>query len=424
MTSETWSIDQLYDWINAVIETTLGGDIWVEGEITNLTRSPKGHVYFQLQQIDPDPGRPRSSLAVTLFEWNRRNVNHQIQRFGTSMRMSDGVCIRIRGSIELYAPRSTVQMKMISIDPAFTVGALASDFQSAVATLHQQGLTEVQKQLLVPARPLKVACITSLGSAAHADFVHEISEASTALNVTMVDARVQGSDAVASLMHALEVCRELPVDLITIVRGGGARTDLVAFDDLDLASAIATMGVPVWTGIGHEIDTTVADVVAHTAHKTPTACAGAIVEHGRRVHDELTALAQRCERATHITLLRAAQQLDTLRERVGHLGLNQLSRQEFKLSEAATSVRRSTTRLDALQSELLQLQARVHAHHPMGVLARGYAIVRDASGALVTRDLPVNSAVHIQTAQSTIDATVTSVTHQPLEDHLESTHYE
>ena len=411
MTDETtWRISQLTDWLNAVIATSLGGEIWVEGEISNLQRSTAGHVYFTLVEPDESTDRARSApqtLAVTLFDWHRTNVNRHLKRTGGNVRMGDGVRVRIRGAVEIYGARSQLQLKMTGIDPVFTLGSLAAERARLLATLQAEGLLDANRMLAAPALPLRLVVITSIGSAAHADALHELSSADVGFDVTVIDARVQGAGAPASLITALEAAELLDPDLVVLVRGGGARTDLVAFDDEGVARAIATCPIPVWVGLGHETDRTVADELAQRSLKTPTACASAVVDAVAQAIDRLERCWETVLDATEAALRSASQRLNLTAARLGTSTEADLRRADRALmsatilmsaraattmDDAARSLDTATARLtaapaQAIAARLANLDALddlVRAYDPTAALARGWSITRTASGQLAT----------------------------------------
>jgi exodeoxyribonuclease VII large subunit len=168
-------------------------------------------------------------------------------------------------------------MRMTSIDTEFTLGRLAAERDRILRVLAAEGMVERNGALPFPAVPLRVGLVTSVGSAAHADFLHEIEASGFAFHVVVADARVQGAEAEASLVGALAAACAAGAEVVAIVRGGGSRLDLATFDREVVARAVALAPVPVITGIGHETDDTVVDRVAAAAYKTPTACAAALV---------------------------------------------------------------------------------------------------------------------------------------------------
>ena len=154
----TWTIGRLTEWLDVVIADSLGGEIWIEGEISGLQRHSSGHVYFTL--IDESGGATAATLSVTLFRWNRELVNLQLKRAGGAVRMGDGVRVRVRGEVKLYPTRSQYQLRMTAIDPSFTLGNLAAERAALLARLDSEGLLGANGLLPVPLVPIRVAVST------------------------------------------------------------------------------------------------------------------------------------------------------------------------------------------------------------------------------------------------------------------------
>lgn len=432
----TWSVGGLHAAVNDVLAHVLGDVVWVEGVLTGLNRSPAGHVYFDLVDAEhegPEARRPR--LSVTLFDDHRRRVNDFLRRAGDPVRMTDGVRLRIGGRLRTYPQRSTVQLQMDRIDPAFTLGVLGAERARIVAALTAEGLIGANRLRPMPPLPLHVALVTSRGSAAHADALDELTRSGFGFRVSFLDARTQGVDAEASVVSALLTAAGLGVDVVLLVRGGGAASDLATFDGEQLARTIATMPVPVITGIGHETDRSVADEVAHSAHKTPTAGAAAIVERVREADRAVRALAAEVGSAARGRLVRAHTRLDGTARRCGGAALRHLERDRTHVRElsvrAAAAARRRAPRardeLDALAARLrpaagrvVELQsgrldalaARAAAHDPAAALARGWSIttvVRSTGAAAIRSVADVSPGDRILTR--VLDGTISSTVH-------------
>ncbi len=402
MDDRTFRVSELATAIGVALERAFPEPVWVRGEIRNLTRAASGHVYFSL--VDPDAD---ARLDVTLFSGDKVAVNRLLVRTG-AVRMADGVEIRIRGTVTHYARRGSTQLRMTWIDPEFTLGKLAAERERAIAALRSAGLLDRQRHLHLPAVPRRVALVTSAGSAAQADFVHELQRSGFSWQVALVDSRVQGPNAVTSLVAALEQARRWRPDVIALVRGGGARSDLAVFDDIELAKAVAELPIPVITGIGHEIDTSVADLVAHRAEKTPTACAAALVT---AVTEFLLRL-DRAERALRTATRRRLDDLDGTIERAA-TRLAAASRRQLATATASVDALDRRTRLAArgrLRSAAIaidHLAARVDAADPRRLLQRGFSITRTAQGELVrSADVDVGTDLRTTTAAGTIRSIV------------------
>jgi exodeoxyribonuclease VII large subunit len=291
-------------------------------------------------------------------------VNAVLRRAGGAVRMTDGTDVRIRVRVSWYTERGRVSLRMLSIDTAYTLGRLAEERDVLLRTLHAEGLLRRQANLTLPVVPLRVALVTSDGSAAAYDFLRTLEGSGYAWQVTLLDARVQGATAESSILRAIDTaCRSTPpFDAVCLVRGGGARTDLAAFDREAVARAIALAPVVVWTGIGHEIDTTVADAVSHRSFRTPTACAMALVEHVTGWSEHLNHTWNAIARAAshHLRLREAA--VDDCARRL------------------AVSPRRA---LDRASRSVNATESHVRAFDPARTLARGWSITHDRDGVLV-----------------------------------------
>lgn len=374
----TFTVAELNADIGAVLGRAFPEELWVRGEIANISRPPSGHVYFDL--VDAD-----CSLAVTLWASDRQVVNAVLKRSGGAVRMTDGTEVRVRVRMSWYAKRGQVALRMLSIDTAYTLGRLAEARELLLRRLQDEGLLARQPALLLAPVPLTIGLVTSDNSAAAHDFLQTLEASGFAWKVVLADARVQGIEAEASVLGALERLLSVGVDAVCIVRGGGARTDLAAFDSEAIARAIATFPIPVLTGIGHEIDTTVADLVAHRRCLTPTACAAALVERVTewyaRLHDRRRSIIRAAVRAVDTT---------TLDRLTGQLA-----------QRSPRAVDRATRRVD-------HVETRVRALDPARVLARGWSITRDERGRTVRSvgDAAPGATLVTTVADGTVRSTV------------------
>ncbi|MCB0994035.1 MAG: exodeoxyribonuclease VII large subunit [Acidimicrobiales bacterium] len=460
----SFSVAELSAWLREIVQARMPDDLWVEGEIRNLSRSRAGHVYFDLVEPAPAPGQSHTALlSVVLFNSTRELVNRQLTRAGGAVRVTDGVHVRIRAIVDFYPPQGRLQLRMTGIDPTYTLGLLATERDRLLRALAEEDLLDANKRVPFPRCPVRVGVITRSGSAACADFLEELAASATGFEVILVDTAVQGEHAHWSIAASIRTAERHGVDVIAVVRGGGARTDLVAFDSELVARAIATRSVPVLTGIGHEVDTTVADEVAHLSLKTPTACAaqlvhtvrafagsvdetwGRIVGHASeqlgRHDDHLADTAHAAVRATTDTLriaeLRATNDALVIR----HHAARQLDRQAARLGRASARivgggrahVGAERSRLTALRSRLERAAPRAGSRaardldsaserlrllDPATTLARGWSIVRTADGTLVRSidQALVGTELVVSVADGELHAATTAVNTRVPED--------
>jgi exodeoxyribonuclease VII large subunit len=431
MPAETLTVSDLARDIQAALDQ-LGGEVWVQGELHGLRRTDRGHVWFDLVEVGTLGGPPVAQIPVVLFDRHRRGVNALLKRTG-GVRMTDGMAIRIRADVEFYPPQGRVQLVMTGIDPEYTLGTLLAERDRVLQVLRQEALLGRNGLLAAPAVPLRVGLVTAAGSAAYADFVHELERSRYAFRVVHHDARVQGREAEQSIAAALRTLGGFDLDVVALVRGGGARTDLACFDGERVARAIAALPVPVVTGIGHETDRSIADEVAHTAHKTPTACAAALVatvdrflaglreqaatiSHAARQcleheHARLGAHAERATRAGTRRLDREQAHLARRAERVTVTASHTLTRHHLGLADAVEEIgRRADHALARADRQLTAHEARARALDPARLLARGWTITRSGTGEVVrAADLAPGTELVTRFVDGSVRSTVVAV---------------
>lgn len=394
----TLTVSELSQRIAAALRRAFTTSVWVEGEIHSLSRPASGHVYFDLVEPSATGRRGAASIPVVLWESDKHGVNQTLKEHGAGLRMTDGLAVRIRGTVTLYAAQSRVQLQMSAIDPTYTLGRMAAERDRLLQSLAAEDLLDRNARLPLPVVPLRVGLVTSDGSAACHDFLHELEASGLGWQVTLVHARVQGLMAGAAIATALHRVADRDVDVVALVRGGGARSDLAAFDNELVARAIAHSPVPVLTGIGHETDDSVADAVAHTRFKTPTACAAGLVDHVRRYcarRDETwQAIARRADDRLH----RHRRRLDATAAAVARAGRGGLRDADLALDAAARQVGAGAPRVTRHASRHLDgLAARVQALDPARTLARGWSITRTADGRVLRAPDEVSAGDHLVT---------------------------
>ncbi len=405
-------------------------EVWVRGEVQNLRRSQNGHVYFALVEKAGRGDVPRARIDVTLFRDDRRAVNRALAEV-PGAELADDVEVRIRGRIELYAPQGRLQVVMTGIDPVFTVGEIAVARERVLRELAAAGLVGANRALALPLVPLRIGLVTSAGSAAYHDFVQELKLSGLRFEVEVVDVRVQGAAASRRIVYGLRQLAGRPLDVVVLARGGGSRADLAPFDTDTVARVIAAMPVPVVVGVGHEVDRSVADEVAHTSCKTPTACAQLLVHRVRAFVQRLDTASHRVAQRARAHTTIAERGLDDAARRIRR-GVPaalareraQVERHQGRIEELARLRARDAQRhLDdcsrrvgdraraRVREATLALDGRagtVRALDPRRVLERGYSITRDEHGRAVRRvdDAAPGSALFTELADGVVVSTV------------------
>jgi len=305
----TYSVSQLCDEIKEVLGEVFP-PLWVAGEAQRVKESARGHLYFELvEKDDADGVRGKLDAVIWRSVWQRLRATLRASLGTTAQGIDDGLQIRCRGSVDFYPPSGRLQFIVREVDPTFTLGQLELRRRETLEALAAAGLLEVNRALPLAELPLTLALITSHGSAAYHDFVHTLTESGYGFRVLLIHAAVQGRGAEAELVSAFALAARRAVDCTVLIRGGGSRSDLAVFDSRAVAEAVARSPVPVLTGLGHEIDESIADRVAHTALKTPTKVAELLVDRVARQEAAMDELRRAVARASRQRLLRGHEAL-------------------------------------------------------------------------------------------------------------------
>lgn len=252
--------------------------VWVHGVITQITEKSK-IVYLSIADFEEGDVKPVATIALSCFTPKfamlRAKTENAAQPFEIKEQMK--VCFLIKA--DLYIPLGKFQGQILDIDPVYTIGELALTRSAILKRLALEGLLEKNKSLELAKTPLRVGLITGEKTAAYKDFTTRLASSPFAFQIVCAYAKMQGNETEPSVLAALELLsRDSEIDVVCIVRGGGSKTDLNYFDSEALCRAVANYSVPVFTGIGHEIDKSLLDEVAYMSCITPTDCAKRLIE--------------------------------------------------------------------------------------------------------------------------------------------------
>ena len=372
------------------IESVCPAPVWVKAEISGLSRKQNGHCYLDLSQSGG--GVILAKVRGTIWA-SRWNYVDQYFRSVTGTSMAVGMEILFRAQVN-YHPLFGLSLNIDEVDPEFTLGVNERQKRLTMERLTKEGLMDVQKELCLPELPYSLAVISAPGAAGFGDFRRHLleNEYGFVFDVTLFEALMQGEQAADSMIMALEeiTSSEKSYDAVLIMRGGGSEFDLACFDDYDLAVAIARCPIPVFTAIGHDRDFHVADMVAHTFVKTPTALADLFLDCYIAEDQRISSYESRLRLAFSGRVNSMASGLDILRMRVLHS---------------------ASRRLDDALHKLEMLDARITSGDPRIVLEKGFALVLDGAGVKLTTAsaVKVGDPIRIMLADGTITGGVTGV---------------
>ena len=301
---------------------------------------PNGHRYFEL--VEKGEGdQVVGKLDAVIWKRDFATIAPLLARHGQALR--EGVAVRCRVAVDFYPPHGRLQLHVKEIDPVFTLGELARRRQETLDELARLDLLDRNRALPLAALPLAVALVTSHGSAAYHDFVATLAESGYGFRVTLLHATVQGVEAERAVASALAAAAGLGVDCVALVRGGGAKSDLAAFDSRAIALAVARSPLPVLTGLGHEIDLAVADRVAYQSFKTPTKVAEFLVARLEGAELASERLRERLGKAARLPLAAARERLLDAERRIA-VARGRLAEAAMRLAALAAALARAARR--------------------------------------------------------------------------------
>ncbi|AYF32703.1 exodeoxyribonuclease VII large subunit [Vreelandella alkaliphila] len=414
-TPQALSVSQLNQRAKQTLERDVG-EVWVEGELSNVSRPASGHIYFTLKD-------DRAQIRCALFRQRARFV---------SAPMRDGDQVKLRGRVSLFEPRGDYQLIADAVQAA-GLGELLAAFERLKAQLEGEGVFANTRPLPFP--PRKILILSSASGAAIRDVLAVLAARWPLADVTLIPVPVQGAEAAPAMISALGLLNrqarlDPDQDVVLITRGGGSLEDLWAFNNEHLARAIFHSRLPVMSAVGHEVDVTLADFAADMRAPTPSAAAERLVPDQHALKQQLTQAENRLQRAMQARLERDSQRLDTLRARLRHPG-EQLEHQRQHVTALCQRLQRAIqqtvqqqqvwvtqlskrlasqdmARLHRVEQERVsQLQRRLasamqralevrqarlssaarelNAISPLAVLGRGYAIAQDEKGHVIRR---------------------------------------
>jgi exodeoxyribonuclease VII large subunit len=367
---EVLSVSRLNGTARALLESGMGS-VWVEGEMSNFARPASGHWYFSLKD---------ANAQVRCAMWRARSALSRCHP-------REGLQVLVRARVSLYEPRGDYQLIVEHMEEA-GLGALQRAFEELKSRLQKEGLFDPGRKRPLPAAPRRIGVITSPTGAALRDILHIMQRRFPATGVLIYPVPVQGAAAAPALIAALDLANaRRECEVLIVARGGGSLEDLWAFNDEGVARAIHRSALPVVTGIGHEVDFTIADFTADVRAPTPSGAAQLVTPDRQVFVDGFQRLLQRALAAMQRQLQRSGQLAELAAQRLAraHPGAR-MAQQTQRIDELEQRLQAALARLLArCESELQATVRALDAVSPMATLSRGYAIVtRVEDGVLVS----------------------------------------
>jgi exodeoxyribonuclease VII large subunit len=395
--TSAYTLSQLNSFIREVIELTFPQTLWVIAEISEAQRHPKGHCYLEL--VERKDGKTIAQMRANIWAYTYRSLAQKFEEV-TGETLKKGMKILLLVNVTFHEVYG-LSLNVKDIDPTFYLGEMAKKRKEVIELLTQKGIINLNKALPLPLVPQRIAIISSSTAAGYGDFITHLEQNPYGYKVycELYQSSMQGVEAEKSIISSLNgIKKRIKLyDAVVIIRGGGSQVDLSCFDSYALASEVAKFPLPVITGIGHERDDTVVDMVAHTKRKTPTAVAEFIISGMRtfeeRVLEARSKLIHRVNeqvRKENHRVRFVAQRLTSLVSKTFHNEHNRLHNGIHSLIQGANNLLNAAGNktklsfnkirsgvellLQSQETKLKQFEQAVRLLDPINTLKRGYSI--------------------------------------------------
>jgi exodeoxyribonuclease VII large subunit len=396
--------------VREAIEDALPMEYWVEAELSEC-RESRGHCYMELIQKDEQTATPIAKASAKCWANKWLTIRPYFERT-TGQQLHAGMKVLLQVYPQFHEAYGFSWI-VTDIDPTYTLGDMARKRQEIIQKLKAEGVFDLQKELQLPVFCQRIAVISSQTAAGYGDFCNQLADNPYGFKfeTQLFPAIMQGEGVEQSIISALEQIYDMPFDCVVIIRGGGATSDMSGFDTLALAENVANFPTPIITGIGHERDESILDMISHTRVKTPTAAAALLIDHLKGVLETIEGAQSMITHYVQQKLSIANSQLSIISEAIPRLFSIVKTRQEAKIDALYTRLPMLIERRFTSERHRLQLMdEKLKALDPTLLLARGYSItmhngraVKDAS------QLPPGAEIETRLAKGTIHSVIKSV---------------
>ena len=404
---KVYTLYQLNRSIKNALETKVGEKgFWVKAEIANITRSKTGHVYVDF--VEEKEGVRRAAIRGAIWSSAMRTIKSQLgEDTETVLSVGSEIVFLCRITFhEVYG----LSLSISEIDLSFMLGELERRKKETIEKVKKNGIDLLNKEISLPRVLHKIALVGSPGTSGFRDFAHHVlhNEWRFRFDIDIFSAPVQGVDASSKIIEAIQKADETKPDVIVVVRGGGSPLDLDCFNNLDLAIVIGNCNTPVLTGIGHETDLCVSDIVANKYFKTPTDVGDFIVERSSNFASLLIEIATKVGSRSQTYLFREQSFLEKAKLLIREQSAKLILEKRSDFSQIKIDLKREVERLLEKQKESISnFQNTIKLLHPKNTLARGYSVVRLNGVSVPSIDgLKIGDDVDIQIKDGEVSATI------------------
>ncbi len=377
----SYSLYELNEYIRRVVALNFSEPVWVHAEIAQV-KEVRGNVYLDLIHHEESSGEVDAQIAANIWFKSFLFLKNKLGPLLPSI-LCAGSQVLVKAQVEFHE-RYGIKLIIEDIDPAYTIGQMEINRQKILLRLQEEGLTEKNKQIAIPRVLQKIAVISAENAAGYIDFIQHLRENPYGYGfpITLFPAAMQGQNTEREVCAALDTIRTKAAefDCVVLIRGGGSKMDLAWFDNFAIGAAIARFPIPVLTGIGHDIDSTVADIVAGISCKTPTAVADFLIQRAGDFESEIHQLTRMIIQEVTRTVRQSELQLQQTTQLLRLAPANQLREGRMLVDHCLSSIfQKAGFLVDRHHHSLTQFTQTLQLLHPEHVLKRGFAIIRQGN---------------------------------------------
>ena len=405
----------LYDlqrMVRTTVEECFATPLWVSAEISELKVNRSGHCYLNLVEKGNSEGAPRAEARAVIWRNNYTQIDAMF-REATGSPLSSGIGVLVRVVVtyhEIYG----FSLQIIDLDPNYTLGDVERRRRETIERLKEDGVWDMNRELSLPRPLLRIAVVSSATAAGYRDFMTEIGSSPFNFNVTLFEATMQGEGAEESVVNALSAIaeRESDFDIAVIIRGGGSTSDLALFDSYRIALYVTQMPMAVITGIGHDKDVSVVDMVAHYMCKTPTAVGAFLVDSATAELNTIYDLSNEFRQLSEQMLNNQSSYLAQRKLELCHLASQNISNHSHNLSAIEQSIKELSSHIIATEEQRIESFKRLTESYSLdNILKLGFALVQTSEGIITSADgIGIGDQIEITLHNGTINAVVQDIT--------------
>ena len=405
----------LYDlqrMVRTTVEECFATPLWVSAEISELKVNRSGHCYLNLVEKGNSEGAPRAEVRAVIWRNNYTQIDAMF-REATGSPLSSGIGVLVRVVVtyhEIYG----FSLQIIDLDPNYTLGDVERRRRETIERLKEDGVWDMNRELSLPRPLLRIAVVSSATAAGYRDFMTEIGSSPFNFNVTLFEATMQGEGAEESVVNALSAIaeRESDFDVAVIIRGGGSTSDLALFDSYRIALYVTQMPMAVITGIGHDKDVSVVDMVAHYMCKTPTAVGAFLVDSATAELNTIYDLSNEFRQLSEQMLNNQSSYLAQRKLELCHLASQNISNHSHNLSAIEQSIKELSSHIIATEEQRIESFKRLTESYSLdNILKLGFALVQTSEGIITSAcGVGIGDQIEITLHNGTISAVVQDIT--------------